>query len=518
MAAHQSDANTVVNHKVFSAQGGRKGKSRERALPGLAGEHCARYTCARMSKYSTATRKYSTKSSESQVPQIPYHWALVKLVPYTKRPAARGWATSSPPSPEQVRRWLADGYGVGLRLGWQPDGRFLIAVDVDSSEGARWLFEQGGVPVCPAIKSARGHKYILSLPFAISYCQPVRGVEILGQGHQVALPSPYAPDDRFWAIPPSDVPDIPAPHDWLTKILRRHKMRAKRRAVATRKAKPAQTAPQARDANRAAHSATSAPKRTLSKELAWFCHNILPHRAVAGSNHPALLGAAIVGHRVSKLRGGDLVQQLAVVNEQLSEHERVSRRELAAIARCTEQRRYGFNARVYAERTGTPYHIARTVYSMIQAFDRPPSLGLRMQSREVTRRIQRTIVLHGQWVSPGVAVLDCSMATLAELAHVNPHTIHKRYARARVAPLVSALTTNGLPTRWVFAWNAQQLSIFLTFGQALRWVYKGGRQCGGLGGGVWGDGGSLAAFDARAGPAIGKSGRVGEQFGLWERS
>jgi hypothetical protein len=73
-----------------------------------------------------------------------------------------------------------------------------------------------------------------------------------------------------------------------------------------------------------------------------FCHNILPHRAVAGSNHPALLGAAIVGHRVSKLRGGDLVQQLAVVNEQLSEHERVSRRELVAIARCTEQRRYGF--------------------------------------------------------------------------------------------------------------------------------------------------------------------------------
>jgi hypothetical protein len=471
-----------------------------------------------MAAQATAPGKYSTRGRESQVLQIPYRWALVKLAPRTKRPAERGWATCSPPSPEQVRRWLADGYGVGLRLGRQPDGRFLIAVDVDSSEGARWLFERGGVPVCPTIKSARGHKYILSLPFAISYCQPARGVEILGQGHQVALPSPSAPDDRFWAIPPSEVPDIPAPHEWLVKILRRHKIRDKRRAVATRKAEPAQTAPRERDATRDAHSVPSAPKHTVSKELAWFCQNILPHRTVVGSNHPALLGAAIVGHRVSNLRGGDLVQQLAVVNEQLSEHERVSRRELVAIARCTERKRYGFNARVYAERTGTMYHIARMVYSMIQSFDRPPSLGLRMPSREVTRRIQRAIVLHGQWTSPGVAVLDCSMAKLAELAHVNPHTIHKRYARARVAPLVSALTSNGLPTRWVFAWNAQQLSIFLTFGQALRWWYKGGMRCGGLEGGGWGTGDGWAVFDARAGPGMAKSGRVGERFGLWERS
>jgi hypothetical protein len=441
--------------------------------------------------------KYSTKSIACQVPHTPYHLALVKLVPYTKRPAERGWATCSPPSPEQVKRWLADGYGVGLRLGRQPDGRFLIAVDVDSPEGARWLFEQGGVPVCPAIKSARGHKYILSLPFAISYCQPARGVEILGQGHQVALPSPYAPDDRFWAIPLSEVPDIPAPHEWLVKILRRHKIRAKKRAVATRKVGPSKTAPKEKDANRDAHSATSAPKHTLSKELAWFCQNILPHRTVVGSNHPALLGAAIVGHRVGGLRGGDLVQQLAVVNEQLSEHERVSKRELISIARCTERKRYGFNAWVYAERTGTPYHIARTVYSMIQSFDRPPSLGLRMPSREVSRRIQRAIALHGQWVSPGVAVLDCSMAKLAELARVNHHTLHKRCARARVAPLVSALTRNGLPTRWVFVWSAQQLSIFLTLVQALRWgesndILRVGQELGKEMG--------ARAFDARAGP------------------
>jgi hypothetical protein len=35
-----------AHNTAITAQGGRKGKSRERALSGLAGEHCARYTCA----------------------------------------------------------------------------------------------------------------------------------------------------------------------------------------------------------------------------------------------------------------------------------------------------------------------------------------------------------------------------------------------------------------------------------------------------------------------------------------
>jgi hypothetical protein len=180
--------------------------------------------------------------------------------------------------------------------------------------------------------------------------------------------------------------------------------------------------------------------------------------------------------------------------------------------RCTEQRRYGFNALVYAERTGTPYHIARTVYSMIQSFDRLPSRGLRMPSHEVTRRIQRTIALHGRWVSPGVAVLDCSMARLAELARVSPHTIHKRCARTKVPPLVRVQTSNGLPTRWVFAWSAQQLSVFLTLVQALRCIYRSGMLCYGLDGAGGDDAVALAVFDARAGPAMVLSGRGGSSL------
>jgi hypothetical protein len=172
-----------------------------------------------------------TQTSTCQVAELADQFALVKLAPRSKRPVERFWHVREAPNREEVAQWLDDGCGIGLRLGPQPSGDFLIAIDVDSTKGAAWLRDNGGVPVCPTIQSKRGRKYILKLPHGIrlSKIVPTQGIEILGEGHQIVLPTPNAPDDRFWVISLEELNfEIPYPHPWLLKLIRDHNRRARR--------------------------------------------------------------------------------------------------------------------------------------------------------------------------------------------------------------------------------------------------------------------------------------------------
>lgn len=86
--------------------------------------------------------KFGCRNQEHDLACLVAHFALVKLAPRSKRPIERGWQRKDPPSLTTVESWLRDGYGLGLRLGKQPDGAYLVAVDVDSADGANWLFSR----------------------------------------------------------------------------------------------------------------------------------------------------------------------------------------------------------------------------------------------------------------------------------------------------------------------------------------------------------------------------------------
>jgi hypothetical protein len=413
-------------------------------------------------------RKYLiTEPSICQVLGLADKFALVRLAPRSKRPVEQSWQAKPAPNREAVAQWLADGYGIGLRLGQQPSGDFLVAIDVDSPKGAAWLRAKGGVPVCPVIQSNRGPKYILKLPHRIrlSKIVPTQGIEILGEGCQIVLPTPNAPDDRFWVISPEELNwEIPYPHEWLLRLIREHGRRARREMPAKR--------PYIAIRECGGISEAPSTQARLGRGLGYFITEILPARRGQDSNHPALLGAAIVAHKIDRLRGDALVAALGEVNQRLSPCERESKRQLWAIARCVQRAGYGFNARVYAERTGTDYRIARLIYGLLARFDRDRAnnQGVYMPREEITTRIQRTIALKGRWIAQGVALWDGSLTELAQQSGVKRETIRSRLRRGGI-PLVVADLRQGVSTRLIFAWTPLQFSILSTWVNSLKYLY-----------------------------------------------
>lgn len=408
----------------------------------------------------------TTETSICQVAGLADSFALVKLAPRSKRPVERSWQTREAPRCETVAKWLAAGYGIGLRLGPQPCGDYLIAVDIDSAEGAAWLRAKGGVPISPAIRSARGMKYILKLPrgMRLSKIVPAAGVEILGEAHQIVLPSPNS-DGRFWVITPHELNfEIPEPHPWLIRLIWDHNRRARRKLPAKR--------PSIGIRECGGISTQGGDQPRLGRGLGYFIREILPARRGGDSNHPVLLGAAIVAHKIDRLRGDALVAALSEANQRLSPCERESKRQLWAIARCVEQRSYGFNARVYSERTGTDYHVAKLIYGLVSRFDRDRACqNIYMPREEITRRIQRTVALKGKWIAQGVAVWDGSIAELSRLSGVSAATIRHRLKRGEI-PLIVATLRQGVSTRLIFAWTPLQFRVFATSINSLK--YRGG--------------------------------------------
>jgi hypothetical protein len=208
------------------------------------------------------------------------------------------------------------------------------------------------------------------------------------------------------------------------------------------------------------------------------------------------LGAAIVAHRIDRLKGGALVAALNEVNQRLCPHERESRRQLAAIARCVERAGYGFNAKVYSERTETPYHISKLVYGLVSRFDRDRVCqNIYMSRAEITLRVQRTVALKGKWIAQGVAIWDGSLTELSRLSGVSRETIRSRLKRGGI-PLVVAVVQHGVPTRLIFAWRPLQFSILSTVVNSIKYIEGMGGELGVLG--VGGDVGTGEGEGVRA--------------------
>lgn len=78
---------------------------------------------------------------------------VIPIIPGEKHPPQNEWSTVATTDPETIDRWWEgkySGYGVGLAMGPQPDGRNLFALDVDGDSGhdalEAWQTEHGDLP------------------------------------------------------------------------------------------------------------------------------------------------------------------------------------------------------------------------------------------------------------------------------------------------------------------------------------------------------------------------------------
>lgn len=269
-----------------------------------------------------------------------------------------------------------------------------------------------------------------------------KGVELLGEGHQVVLPTPNSPDDRYWVITPEELNwEISQPHPWLVKLLKQKKTRS-------------------RTCSRRARKVPEKP--ALGRALDFYLEHVLPYATEVDSNHPRLLAAAIIAHQVDGRKNQELLGALRCVNKELPPEERVSSRELAAIARCVQRNGYGFNPSTYAARTGTDPAIARKICSFWGRIKHNP---VYMSRKHFDQRIRRVIWFRGQPVAPGVRALTASEAEISRLAGVSQKTLQARRLRDALPPFVTAYTKVGregavtlLYALGNFAWSALGIS------------------------------------------------------------
>lgn len=120
-----------------------------------------------------------------------------------KHPIAKGWQTAALDLDSLDRTLARDpDLNVGLRTGRQPDGRFLIVVDVD---GPRSLLEplesgHGAFPETLTARTGRGglHLYYFSETEMGNRAGVVDHVDVRGRGGQVvAAPSLHRSGDRY---------------------------------------------------------------------------------------------------------------------------------------------------------------------------------------------------------------------------------------------------------------------------------------------------------------------------------
>jgi hypothetical protein len=120
---------------------------------------------------------------------------------------------------------------IGIVLGKQPGGEYLIAVDVDDAERFTQLEEEyGALPPTPRCDSGRGHRLFFSVPMEDELKNvtglgsepgsPKPGVDVKVEGGQVVVaPSLHANGKRYaWTVVG---PVAPLPAQWLLQLLKK---------------------------------------------------------------------------------------------------------------------------------------------------------------------------------------------------------------------------------------------------------------------------------------------------------
>lgn len=148
--------------------------------------------------------------------------APIRIAKRDKRPLDAGWNTA-PPDSAAVDRWVAHGGNIGLRMGSQPDGRVLVAIDEDEPgaiEAAE--YDLGVLP--PTLTSRTGsggqHRIFEWPPGAPPPCNRVRamaGIDIRSEGGQIVVAPSIHPNGELyiWEV----VADVaPLPEAWVTAL------------------------------------------------------------------------------------------------------------------------------------------------------------------------------------------------------------------------------------------------------------------------------------------------------------
>jgi hypothetical protein len=111
----------------------------------------------------------------------------------------QAWQVAATSDPEILTNWftrLYQDHGVGLAMGHQPDGRQLVAIDVDEHDpahsGAELLHqleqEYGPLPLGPrAVTGAGGAHILLQTTVAVRNGTLGPGLDIRGEGGQIVV-------------------------------------------------------------------------------------------------------------------------------------------------------------------------------------------------------------------------------------------------------------------------------------------------------------------------------------------
>ena len=152
-------------------------------------------------------------------------YAVVPLVPATKRPAV-GWRDRAGPATRRALSvWFRDGRrGVGVLTGGPSGG--LTVLDLDGHEAERWA-AGAGLPHGAEVRTARGRHLWYRTPPGVTLPSGtavlgVRGLDLRAAGGYVVAPDTVHPSGRpyEWTRAPWDRPPPPLPERLLTDLLR----------------------------------------------------------------------------------------------------------------------------------------------------------------------------------------------------------------------------------------------------------------------------------------------------------
>lgn len=139
------------------------------------------------------------KTNATRAPGPASDYAELGLAPIPiakrgKRPTQVGWQKGDPPNPAAVDRWIAEGGNVGLRMGEQPDGRLVVALDEDEPGAlAAAEAELGALPETLTSRTGKGGQHRLfewpsdAGPLPKNRVRALQGIDVRSQGGQIVV-------------------------------------------------------------------------------------------------------------------------------------------------------------------------------------------------------------------------------------------------------------------------------------------------------------------------------------------
>ena len=161
---------------------------------------------------------------------------VLPIRPSSKAPMLGEWPTRATTDSDTIRGWWAQRpqAGVGITMGWQPDGRTIICVDIDNHNAAQLGADTirdiedayGTLPdTWTAITGSGGQHLLYTVPGDAGIRNDAGrllgpGVDIRGDGGQIVVAPTIHPNGRpyEWETAPWDQAIAPAP-GWLIALL-----------------------------------------------------------------------------------------------------------------------------------------------------------------------------------------------------------------------------------------------------------------------------------------------------------